>query len=185
MNKICLSVLLLLFGLIGTAYSTVPARAADREYTIKAIFLYNFFNYITWPADSMQQDQSATTLCIYGDDPFGEALSYVEKKSRPQRALHIKRLGNKALNKDTPCHILFVSQSESDRLTKLNGEINRPGMLTVSDIQGFAGSKGIIEFTKDHDRIKLTINAKRLQQAGFKASSQLMKIATVIKPEAE
>ena len=46
----------------------------NREYAIKAAYLYNFGRYVTWPDKMFPNDQSPVVIGVLGPDPFGLAL---------------------------------------------------------------------------------------------------------------
>src|SRR5690606_21949845 len=67
----------MLLGLLagGLGAGTTPPAAADeivinREYTIKAAFLYHFSTYIEWPEEAFESPTSPFVIAIYTDDPF-------------------------------------------------------------------------------------------------------------------
>lgn len=154
--------------------------ALDREYAIKAAFLYNFFNYIKWPGADGAGNTRQAKLCIVGKDPFGNALSALKKKVRTEWDLIIERVAIDHKLPELSCHIVFVSYLEPDYATVIKSLANS-GVLTVSDIEGFARDFGIIELAERRDKIKLIINADRLEEANLKASSKLMKISEIVR----
>jgi len=157
------------------------AKAADREYAIKAVFLYNFFNYIQWPDEIIiANGNPSINLCIYGDDPFGAALIHIQKKMAKKMTLTIVHLKPKDRIDKMSCHMLYVSLSEKSNLDPLIDRIKHHGVLTVSDINGFSHNGGIIELARKGDKIKLIINISRLETSGFRANSQILKIANLV-----
>ena len=49
-------------------------NAMEREYEIKAAYLYNFINYIEWPSDSLPQAGGTITVGIIGESPYSSAF---------------------------------------------------------------------------------------------------------------
>jgi len=158
----------------------VTSQAANSEYQIKAIFLYNFLNYITWPPPTQTATQKTSNLCLFGGNPFGQSLSLIQKKAAPELIINIKVLTRNEITQIPSCHILFVTDMEQYSVTELYEILNQYGVLTVSDIADFATSVGIIELTKKNQKIKLIINKNRLKKVGLKARSQLLKIAKIV-----
>jgi len=173
---ITLLVIFCMLGLIPIA----KAKAADREQAIKAVYLYNFLNYITWPQGQTQNKNSSVALCIYGKDPFDGALTYIKKKADKKFKLLIRNIDKLNPDNISSCHILYVSILSGKGPNDFGDNFNYTGVLTVSDIPGFAEKAGIIELVKNNDRIKLIINSRRLRSSGLKASSKLMKIAVIL-----
>jgi len=164
----------MLFSMLNTS-STVTAY--DREQSVKAVYIYNFFNYVTWPNRQNSDHKPSAVLCIYGRDPFGDALIYIKEKMTDQLELQIKHIDE--LDAIPSCHILFVGSLTEKDTTHFGENFNHPEVLTVSDVPGFADEIGIIELKKNDRQLKLIINAQRLEDSGLKVSSKLMKIATI------
>ncbi len=77
-----LSSLLVGLSLTLTAPFVLAANADNaQEYRLKAAFIYNFSQFIEWPANSFPQPDSPFTICVVGDDPFGDALLALQKRS--------------------------------------------------------------------------------------------------------
>ncbi|MGI8637190.1 MAG: YfiR family protein, partial [Segetibacter sp.] len=83
----------------------------SREYSIKAVFLYNFTQFIDWPATAFSNAESPFIVGILGDDPFhaslDEAVAGEKVKDHPiivQRYQDVKDI--------TTCHILFINRKE-------------------------------------------------------------------------
>jgi hypothetical protein len=52
----------------------------DREYAIKAAFLYNFLKYLQWPANATPAEGKPFVIGVFQDDPFDKALDTIAKK---------------------------------------------------------------------------------------------------------
>ncbi len=161
------------FGQVTQGESSSP------EYLVKAAFLYNFAKFVEWPAEAFVDDQTSITLCILGKDPFGDALDTIKNKIIRGRKLVIKRLReSKELEK---CHILFISQSEKQDLAKVFETIKDWHVLTIGDMENFAQRGGIINLITVKNKIYFEINIDVAQHSDLKISSQLLKLATIIK----
>ena len=67
--------------------------AAPTEYQLKAVFLMNFAKFVEWPTTAFRSAQSALTICVLGEDPFGHDLDdIVRGQLAGDRALAVKRL---------------------------------------------------------------------------------------------
>ena len=88
--------------------TTVPI--SNREYAIKAAYLYQFSRYVQWPADAFANDRSPLVIGVLGTDPFGGILEEIARTKRIEgRPIVVRRFASMA--EYTPCHILFVSSS--------------------------------------------------------------------------
>jgi len=53
------------------------ADTASKEYQVKAVFLFNFANFVDWPAKSFPAAATPFVIGILGDNPFGTYLDDV------------------------------------------------------------------------------------------------------------
>ncbi|HEY8994027.1 MAG TPA: YfiR family protein [Lacunisphaera sp.] len=171
-----LAVLAFVFG-CGAAGHAQPA--SSREYQIKAVFLFNFAQFVEWPADAFPEANSPLVIGVLGEDPFGQALDETvhgeQVGSRPlliQRWRRIEDVG--------PCHILYISTSEQSRRDKIIAQLNARSTLTVSDSEDFARHGGMIRFFTDHNRIRLQINLEAVRAARLTISSKLLRPAEIV-----
>ena len=95
------------------AQSTLPS-----EYELKAAFLFNFAKFIDWPANSFASPQSAFTICVLGQDPFGRALDdNLQRKAVGDHPFAIRRLKDKSESRN--CQMIFISSSENAHLSEI------------------------------------------------------------------
>jgi hypothetical protein len=76
--------------------------------------------------------------------------------------------------------IVFVSSAERSNMAAILKALDRPGILTVGDTEGFAMRGGAINFTVQARKVRFEINPAVTEQAGLKVSSQLLKLATLV-----
>lgn len=150
------------------------AQAPVSEYQIKAAFLYNFARFVEWP----QMTSASVRFCVYGRDPFGSILEEsLQDKTIHGRRLEIRRLSN--IKQVEECHVLFVSAS-SEAGPVLHHLSGRP-ILTVSEQPGFTQSGGMINFVLKDKKIHFEINPQSAASSGLKISSQLLRLALIVK----
>lgn len=161
---------------LGVAMTlAIPALATPTEYDVKAAFLYNFAKFVEWPPDTFKEPTAPFTVCVLGDDPFGEAL----EKEFSDKTVQDRPIVFEPLDHHAPgaCQVLFISASERKRVDAILQDLKGPPILTVSDIQRFVKHGGIIGFTLEDDRVRFEVNLAAAEQAGLKISSQLLKLA--------
>jgi hypothetical protein len=162
-----------------------PNVSADslqsREYFIKAAFLYNFIKFVDWPSDSFKNDGAPVNLCVLGDDPFGEALNTIRNKRVKGRRLVIKRV--QRVEQIEGAHLLFISTSEKGRVKQILKSLSDAPVLTISEMEGFGQRGGIINFITVDNKIQFEINAEQARQHKLKISSQLLKLARIVRSE--
>ncbi len=154
------------------------AATASREYLIKAVFLYNFAKFTTWPAESFPDPQAPLRLCIFGEDPFGAAMESIEGKSIKQRPLAVIRIVQVA--DAERCHILFISTSEEERLRTILDDLRDRPILTIADMPDFARAGGTINLKTVEDRIRFDINVDAANAAALKLSSKLLRLGNIV-----
>ena len=155
----------------------LPADASERQHKIEAAYLYNFFNYITWPSYASPQALDVPIICIYGKDPILPYLEYIARKMAGERSLKI-RIINRSDHETAGCHMLFMRHSMSYKMLKAatndtlivikpDDPLDRGGMIELSE--------------EDNDRIAISINHNQLEQKGFQVSSRLLDLARKMK----
>src|SRR6266404_1267081 len=91
--------------------------AVQREYEIKAAYLYNFINYINWPEQALPPAGGTITIGVIGENPFGSALAPLAGKRIKGRTLAVKECSS--LAEAANCQIVFISPSEKQKLEEI------------------------------------------------------------------
>ena len=142
-----------------------------RQYKIEAAFLYNFFNYITWPGYSSPAALKQPVICVYEDGSIESYLAYMQQKVAAERKLTIRML-----HKDDSaggCNLLLINTTDNMALKNSLA----PDILTVSDKEGYLKHGGMIELVQEDERIVMKINHSLLRENGFTVSSRLLDLA--------
>ena len=151
------------------------------EYQVKAIFLCNFLRFIECSTWEDSNNNEPIVIGILGDNPFGDSLMLIANKKVRNRKLEIKQLGRfeKIKDKDElkECQLLFISSSEKLNLKEIFETIQGYCVLTISDMNGFIDSGGIINFIKDKKKIRFEINMTRAEKQSFYINSKLLRLA--------
>jgi hypothetical protein len=172
----------LLFGCVGVSFTPLPVTAqsaTQREYEIKAAYLYNFINYIEWPAEALPATGGAITIGVLGDNPFGAALNPLNGKTVKGRTLVVKQVGS--VKELEQCQIAFVCSSEKGRVGEILNQLKDQHILTVADFDGFAAQGGIINFVSERNKVRFEINLDAARRLGLTISSELLKLAKLVK----
>lgn len=149
---------------------------------IKAAYLFHFARYVEWPPSVFGDAAAPYRIGVLGEDPFGDTLDRLLKgKQVNQRPFEIRRSGK--VEDLKTCHILFISTSEKDRLREILGSISPLPVLTVSDMEGFAKSGGIVRFYSQESTVRIEINTDGIAKARLKASAKLLQIARLVRQE--
>jgi hypothetical protein len=153
-----------------------------REYQVKAIFLYNFVQFVTWPAAAFADAHTPITIGILGDDPFGPFLEdAVRGEVVDGRLLAIKRF--KRLEEVIDSHLLFVSKPETGRLSQILAVVQGRSILTVGETAAFARQGGIINFITVDNKVRYEINLDAAKRVHLDISSKLLRLAKIVDSE--
>jgi hypothetical protein len=176
-------VLSLTFFLSVHLFSSKAAaqEASSRAYAIKAGFIYNFTKFIKWPPPSkFSSSDNSYNICVIGENPFGSILDRLEEKHRfKEHPLKIQL--DVSQDNFQGCHILFVSFSERFNIEKIVEQAKDLQVLTVGDTEGYA-ERGIdINLLVAKNKVKFEISKQCLDNKGFKVSSELYNLATIVR----
>lgn len=149
------------------------------EYKLKAVYIYNFLQFIEWPSSAFNDQNSPIVIGILGEDPFGEVIDETVKSEKiGDRPIKVKRY--KFISDIDTCQVLFVCASEDKNVKNILYNLKGLPILTISDINDFAENGGNINFYVDENKLRFKINVKTLQDAKLKVSSKLLRLAKVI-----
>lgn len=168
---VLVSMALLWVGKGSSLYSAAPT-----EYQLKAVFLMNFAKFVEWPATALRPGQSALTICVLGEDPFGHDLDdAVRGQTAADRAIAVRRISQ--ISREETCHVLFVSSPERERAERALATVRNAPVLTVSEGDDFVVAGGIIALVIEDNKVRFDINLDAAEHAGLKVSSKLLKLA--------
>ena len=177
-----MSVLRALLLLVLAAVAPALARAAS-EYQVKAVFLFNFAQFVVWPAQALGPPDAPFSICIVGEDPFGAGLEATVRGENVQgHPFAIRRYRNPG-DIESACHIVFIADSPAAELEHIVRAVGDRAILTVSDIDHSAERGAMIQFTSEHNRLRLRINVAAAKAAGLTISSKLLRPSEIIGPE--
>jgi hypothetical protein len=150
--------------------------AAMSEYQVKAVFLYNFTQFIDWPESVFKNPEDPFVIGIMGDDPFGK---YLEEAIAGEKAgthpIRIKRFHD--LLSVRGCHILFINSRDPEWVGNILSYVSDKNILTVSDAPSFIKWGGIIRFYTEENKIRFQVNVRRSKSAKLNISSKLLSLA--------
>jgi hypothetical protein len=148
--------------------------AGQREYMIKAAFIYDMIKATEWPkarADSL-------TICVLGRDPFGPAWDSIAGKPVNGRRLQITTLtGPKGLG---GCDVLFVGTSERVRWAQIHADLASRPILTVSEMSGFSRDGGMVTLMNVDNRLRFDVNLRAVRDAGLSINTDALEQANAV-----
>jgi hypothetical protein len=166
--------------MMGVALALLPGNAQPQapEYQVKAAFLFNFAKFVEWPEEALSNEE-AFVIGIVGQDPFGHFIDEaVAGKTVREKRITVKRFSR--IEDASGSHILFISDSETEHVSRIVKLFSRAPILTVSDIDRFAERGGMVELETKQNRVRFAINVAAVERTGLKPSSQLLKLARIV-----
>jgi hypothetical protein len=170
----CMYACCLCFPLLQSQNTPLP------EYKIKAVFLFNFTQFVEWPPNVFNNDDAPFVIGILGKDPFG---SYIDNVAAGEKMgmhpLTIIRYDD--VSEVDNCQMLFMSTKYDKRLPEVLSSLSNRSILTVSDAPGFVQDGGVIGFVTARNKIKLQVNLTAAKTADLNISSKLLSVAEILK----
>lgn len=149
------------------------------EYKVKAVFLYNFTQFVEWPEGSFPAADAPFVIGVLGENPFGtylrETVSGEKKENHPIIVQYYKDV------KDIrACHILYIPSEQGQPTHEVLAAVQKRAVLTVGDAPDFITRGGIIRFYTQGGKIRLQIQPDTAKAAGLTISSKLLRLAELV-----
>jgi hypothetical protein len=163
-----------------SAMPSLHGQQRPSEYQVKAAYLYNFGRFVEWPPKVTSAKSDPFTVCVLGQDPFGPALdAALNGANIAGKNVAAKRISNP--EESVHCQILFLSEPEGGKLKRIIEALDKEPVLTVSDVPQFSQRGGMIQFVREGNNVRFEVNLTAAQHAGLALSSELLKVATVVR----
>lgn len=173
-------------GFFLSALATAPATSlaeVSKEYQVKAVFLFNFSQFVQWPPTTFTRADQPFCIGILGADPFGSFLDETVKGEKVEgHSLVIRRY--QRVDEVKNCQILFIGRSEMDHLKIILQALKGKNILTVGDKEGFIREGGIIRFVTENNKVHLRVGLEAAKDANLEISSKILRLAEIVKREA-
>ena len=151
--------------------NTSVSYAGDQLTKVKAVFLFKFFDYVSWH-EAVPKSQ---TLCTLGPHPFGSMLDDISEM-RKKDQLHVVAIQD--IKEAAACQILYISKASDEYGL---GDLALDSTLVVGDDLGFVKNGGVIIMAEKAGKINLTIDLNQAEKNKLKISSRLLGIADVLR----
>lgn len=168
----------------AAAASAAAAAAAavvveeSTETQVKAAYVLNFARFTEWPTQAFKDVRAPFVICVLGNADTVSGFSSVDGKTVQGRETRVR--ANPRGAEMLGCHVLYLSKSDAAQSgPALRTSAGNP-ILTVSDMQGFAGSGGMLGLVPVDGRIGFEANAEAARAAGLRFGAQLLKLARVV-----
>lgn len=182
-QKYCLLSILLLAIFANLNVSGLQAQEYS-EYDLKAVYLYNFANFVNWPKETYiiwpgNQPTITFYIGIYGENPFGKTMEIIAKQKKRQNFIWQIDYYTSADEIDT-CNILFFTNVKKAELIKVIEHLEGKKILTVGDeLESFCELGGMINFLPAGSSKPFEINNEAAKREELIISPKLLKLAKI------
>jgi hypothetical protein len=165
----------LAIGMPATAQTPAPAIEAN----VKAVFLYNFAKYVSWPSTGIPERSPAEVrICVTANDAFFALLkSAVQGEDIDGKPLIPIALDG--LDDAKTCQILYVGNTQTPDARAWLLAVRNSQVLTVGD--GAIADDPVIAFVRDQNRIRFDVNRAAASRRGLNVSAKLLRLARQVK----
>ncbi len=156
-----------------------PGARAPIEANLKAVFLFNFSKYVTWPAVAIgERSPAEVRICVTANDAFfgllKTAVQGEDIDGRPLVRGRARRAGRCQELPDSLCRRLAQRRCE--------GVARRGAQPPGADRRRrHVDRRPVIAFVRDDNRIRFDINRAAASRQQLNVSSKLLRLARQVK----
>lgn len=170
---------MLAVGICLAAPRAIGAQQPQMEANLKAVFLFNFAKYVTWPAVNIRERSPVDIrICVTAEDAFfGLLKSAIQGENVDGKPLMAVALAG--LDDARSCQILYVGNSADAEARAWFGAVRNTQVLTVGD--GSTSDEPVIAFVREQNRVRFDVNRAAADRHGVAVSSKLLRLARQVK----
>jgi hypothetical protein len=176
-----LTAVLLLAGacVAGGAALRAQPQTVPIEENVKAVFLYNFAKYVTWPPVALgERSPAEVRICVTANDVFfGLLQGAVQGETIDGKPLVPVALDG--LDDARTCQILYVRDAHTADARAWLNAVRGAQVLTVGD--GPLNDETVITFVRDQNRIRFDVNRAAGNRHRLNVSSKLLRLARQVR----
>ncbi len=171
-------------SLLATGPATATAQEVlvqevidpDREASVKAVFLYSYGRYVTWPEEGPGKIEDDFVIGVLGDSAvIGKLKRIAKKRTIAGHAIRLIRV--ESPEKIPHCHILYVAGHSDENRQKAIVEATADlPLLIVGETDGFAERGAAINFYLSGNSVRFQINAETVRQRGLQLNAKLLNL---------
>ena len=174
---------LLVWMILGQAWSAWAGPVTGREYDVKMGFIYNFAKFITWPLEADDKESRDIVLCYVVDDPSITVFQKLDGKTIRHRKIKVVAFQDE--NCIEQSHILFFATQDEKHIQEILEQARGRGILTIGEVEGFTQWGGVINFFEELNRLRFKVNLTAARREGLKMSSQILVSAQIVEEGGE
>jgi len=159
--------------------ATLCWGAAPTEYRVKAVFLFNFAQFVEWPSSAYKSAATPFVIGILGEDPFGSDLDAIVRGEHvEQHPMVVERYHS--IDEVRDCNILYIARSEIAHLPAILTALKGRSVLTVSDADTADPGGIMIRLVNRSSHIRLQIDVAAAKAGNLTISSKLLRPAEIV-----
>jgi YfiR/HmsC-like len=173
------AIIIIAIQLVASGSVLSQKKPPTNEDEVKAVFLFNFAQFVEWPPEVFHALDSPVVIGILGRDPFGVYLEKtIEDEVVNGHPLVVERYSS--VKQIQNCHILFINPGRTVKIESVLRALKDRNILTVSDADDFTNRGGMIRFINEDNKIKLEINLNAVKAANISISSKLLQLSEIV-----
>lgn len=154
------------------------AAYSANVHALKALFLFNFVNYVQWPTNTFKNNSTPVLYCVAGNLRVLKNLQSA-LKNEYFRGRKLKAIQVNSIAELKACHIVFFGASTQYQTASILETLSKQHVLTVGEDTEFLAKGGMINLNYIKNRIVIEINLSNVKQAQLKISSELLQLSKI------
>ncbi|NNF08435.1 MAG: YfiR family protein [Candidatus Eisenbacteria bacterium] len=176
LRQVLLGPLLVMVCALGVGVPSVGAESSPTEHEVKAAFIFYFAKFTSWPDSTFKNPKDPFVIGYFGEDPVVPALlNLIDGKSVAQHPFELRKIN--ADSELSDLNILYISPSKRKLADEVLDSVQGTSILTISAMEGFIPSGGIVNFFIRNNRVRFDVNVEGGKEAGLEFRSKLLRIA--------
>jgi hypothetical protein len=164
--------------LVATQLTSAHAASEYPEEAVKAVFLYRFAGYVTWPASAATAPQF--TIAVLGADKVAAQLKALLPdhliQGKPMRVTTIA-----AVDQVDDDQMLYVGPEFGGKLAALIEALKGRPILVVTDQPGALDAGSMVNFVVEQAHVRFEISTYAAKRSGLLIDAGLLAVAEHIK----
>lgn len=165
---------------LALAARVFSADTPITESQVKALCLFNFAKYVTWPTEAFCETNAPLRIGVIAQSKLAADLAGAARgKSINGHPVEVLEPQTEA--EWAQCQVLFIGASEKEHLEEIFSKVKKLPVLTVGESEAFAEAGGVIKFIKKENKVRFEVNLNASREAGLQISSKLLSLADVVR----
>lgn len=160
-------------AIMWIAGAAPAAAATDDERRVKAVFLYKFVPYVSWPAGLA--DGNPFVIGATNPDMAREVAEVTAGRVLDGRAIVVRHV--REGDPTAGVRLLFVGADEAARLGAIATQTRGQPVLLVTEVPGGLDRGAVINFLLNEGRVRFEVSLPAAESRRLVISSRLLKVA--------